>query len=724
MLYNFDEICYDNADLGEEKEVTFLEGAKKRKHKILIADDSEMNRSILADMLENEYDILEAENGVQALKTLRTCQQSLSLVLLDIVMPELDGFGVLEEMNRRGCIADVPVIMISAESSASCVERAYELGVTDFISRPFDALIVRRRVDNTILLYAKQKKLMDLAARQIYEKERQSRLMIEILSHVVEFRNGESGQHIRRVRFLTELLLRHLNQREDGYRFSQQEISTISVASALHDIGKIAIPEEILNKPGRLTDAEFAMMKTHSQIGAQMLDNLPVHQEDPLIQTAYEICRWHHERYDGGGYPDGLKGDDIPIAAQVVALADVYDALTSDRVYKKAIPHETAVEMILNGKCGAFSPLLLSCLEEVAGTLKERLSDDAFADDPLRLRGIVEELLKREELSASDRTLRLLEHERMKYDSFAALSGEIQFEYTHSPSALVLSPSSASRLALPEVIRNPFHDENLLSLVPKQEMERLGAALSATTPAQPDVECDCKLSLAGEERWFHIICRATWSAEEPAQYIGAIGKAMDIHDTRMKTDDLERMAFTDQLTGLLNHASAQRQVSARLAEKPAGKFALVIFDLDDFKSANDTFGHQFGDEVLIQTARRLRQSTRSDDIVSRVGGDEYLLFLEYKTDPEPTIRRIFMALCGKCKDFTVSVSFGVALTETVGFDYNTLFQAADKALYTVKRCGGGQYRFYDGAMQDTFSVISPIEEARENRSRKTRRSRS
>ncbi|MCI8619677.1 MAG: diguanylate cyclase [Oscillospiraceae bacterium] len=721
MLYNLEEIWYDNAELEVSEEVSFLESGRREKYKILIADDSEMNRSILADMLENEYEILEAENGKQALEIIGGCQQTLSLVLLDIVMPELDGFGVLEAMNHQGSIADIPVIMISSESSASCVERAYELGATDFISRPFDALIVRRRVDNTILLYAKQKKLMGLAARQIYEKERQSRLMIEILSHVVEFRNGESGQHIRRVRFLTELLLRHLNRRGD-YRFSQQEIGTISIASALHDIGKIAIPEEVLNKPGRLTEAEFTVMKTHSQIGAQMLDNLPVHQEDPLIKTAYEICRWHHERYDGGGYPDGLKGGDIPIAAQIVALADVYDALTSDRVYKKALSHETAVQMILDGQCGAFSPLLLSCLEEVADTLKERLAEDTFSDDPLRLRGIVEELLKREELSASGRTLRLLEHERMKYDSFAALSGEIQFEYTSSPGTLVLSPSSAGRLALPEVILNPTQNENLLALVSKPEMERLGAMLLATTPAKPEVECDCKFRLAGEERWFHVICRATWSEEEPSRYIGAIGKAMDIHDSRLKTDDLERMAFTDQLTGLLNHASAQRQIAARLAEKPKGKFALVIFDLDDFKSANDTFGHQFGDEVLIQTAQRLRKSTRSDDIVARVGGDEYLLFLEYKAQPEPTIRRIFSALCFRCKDFTISVSFGVALTETVGYDYNALLQAADKALYTVKRGGGGQYRFYDGAMQDTFSVISPIEEAGEGKSRKTRRS--
>ncbi len=711
MLYKSGEVCYDNADFGEEKEVMFLPGAKKVKYKILIADDSEMNRSILADMLENEYEILEAKNGKQALEVIQTYQHDLSLVLLDIVMPEMDGFEVLNEMNCRGYISDIPVIMISAESSASHVERAYELGVVDFISRPFDALIVRRRVDNTILLYAKQKKLMDLAARQIYEKERQSRLMIEILSHVVEFRNCESGLHIRRVRLLTELLLRHMTKRPDGYRFSLQEIATISTASALHDIGKIAIPETILNKPGRLTDAEFAVMQTHTQIGAKMLDDLPVHQEDPLIKAAYEICRWHHERYDGGGYPDKLKGDEIPISAQIVALADVYDALTSDRVYKKAIPHKMAVQMIQDGKCGIFNPMLISCFMEVADTLKVQLENDAVAEDPHRLRGVVEELLKREELPASARTLRLLEHERMKYDFIAALTGDIQFEYTTVPSMLTLSYTAANRLGLPEVIMDPEHNENLLAFVPQREREQFFAVFQSTTPARPEAKYDCMLGLEGNERWYHVIFRTIWSEEGPQWCTGLIGKAIDIHDARMKTNNLEHMASIDQLTGLLNHASAKKQVNARMAEHPAGNYALAIFDLDHFKLANDTFGHQFGDQVLIQTAQQLCRCIRSDDIAARVGGDEYLLFLEYKTDPEPTIRRIFSSLGGKYKDFLVAVSFGVALTETVGADYDALFQAADKALYTVKRNGGGHYRFFDGVMHDTFSVISPIEEA-------------
>lgn len=342
----------------------------KQKHKILIVDDSEMNRVILSEMLGTEYEIVEASDGSEAIAILQEYSVEISLVLLDIVMPVMDGFEVLAVMNNKRWIEDVPVIMISAETAPSYINRAYELGVTDFISRPFDALIVRRRVVNTIMLYSKQKKLVGLVADQIYEKEKNNSLMINILSHIVEFRNGESGLHVLHVQTFTDILLKALMQKTEKYNLSNSDISLISNASALHDIGKISIPEEVLNKPGRLTDEEFKIMKTHSSVGADMLDKLPFHKDEPLVKVAYEICRWHHERYDGRGYPDGLKGDDIPISAQIVSLADVYDALTSERVYKKAFDHDTAMNMILNGECGTFNPILLECLKDSAENIK------------------------------------------------------------------------------------------------------------------------------------------------------------------------------------------------------------------------------------------------------------------------------------------------------------------------------------------------------------------
>lgn len=339
--------------------------AMSEKERILIADDSAMNRAILTEMLGDGYEILEAEDGRQAVSILQT-DASVDLLLLDIMMPNMDGFDVLTMMNKYHWIDEIPVIMISAENASSFVERAYDLGATDYISRPFDMAVVRRRVINTLMLYAKQKRLVRLVAEQVYEKEKSSSTMINILSHIVEFRNAESGLHVLHIQTATDILLRTLVQKTDKYGLTAADIFLIRTASALHDIGKINIPESILNKPGKLTKEEFETMKTHTTIGADILDKLPFQQESELVKTAYSICRWHHERWDGRGYPDGLKGDEIPIAAQVVAMADVYDALTSERCYKKAFDHDTAVQMILNGECGQFNPLLLECLTSAA----------------------------------------------------------------------------------------------------------------------------------------------------------------------------------------------------------------------------------------------------------------------------------------------------------------------------------------------------------------------
>lgn len=341
------------------------------KQKILIVDDSEMNRALLMEILEDQYEIEEAENGLAALDLLSRKREDFSLVLLDIMMPEMDGLEVLAHINKYHWNDRFAVIMISADDSPEKMQRAYTLGAFDYISRPFDSVIVQRRISNTILLYARQQQLEATIAEQFYEQERNNKLMIAVLSHIVEFRNGESGAHVQHVNRITELLLRQLVLHTDKYAITASDISRISLASSLHDIGKIAISDAILNKPGRLTPQEFAVMKTHSAIGAQMLSELPSDQREiPLVKTAAEICRWHHERYDGGGYPDGLKGDEIPISAQAVSLADVYDALTSERCYKKAYSREEAMKMILDGKCGVFQPLLLQCLEEIEDMLE------------------------------------------------------------------------------------------------------------------------------------------------------------------------------------------------------------------------------------------------------------------------------------------------------------------------------------------------------------------
>lgn len=355
-----------------------IETFQSEKPSVLIVDDSEMNRIILNEMLKDEYRVLEADNGRTALDLVDRYGDELSLVLLDIIMPGMNGFEVLGELSRRTVADSLPVIMISSEDSDDVVLRAYELGASDYINRPFNARVVRRRVSNTIRLYAKQRRLTSLLSQQYNERVKNSRMLIDIMAGVMELRNGESGRHVTNIEKLTELLLGCLVQRSGTISLDNEERSTIALASALHDIGKMSIDDAILNKPGRLTPEEFEIMKTHTTIGADMLRELGSHHAgNALMEYAYQIARWHHERWDGKGYPDGLKGDEIPIAAQVVSVADVYDALTSVRVYKDAIPHEEAIKMILDGKCGTFNPLLLDCLLEVQDQIAETLARPA-----------------------------------------------------------------------------------------------------------------------------------------------------------------------------------------------------------------------------------------------------------------------------------------------------------------------------------------------------------
>ena len=344
-----------------------------KRQKILIVDDSEMNRAILTEILGEKFEILEAVNGQVCVDMLKEYGSEISLILLDIVMPVMDGFEVLNYMKQNEWIGDIPVIMISSEDSASSVRQAYELGVTDYINRPFDAKVVRQRVVNTIKLYAKQRRLITLITNQIYEKEKNNRMMIGILNQILEYRNGESEAHVLNVSTITGLLLEKLIQKTDRYQLTWSDRLLIINASALHDIGKIGIDDRILNKKNNITREERNITKKHTLIGASMMENMGVYKDEALVKYAYQICRWHHERYDGRGYPDGLVGEKIPIAAQVVSLADAYERLISGEKTGTPVSEEDAIASVLNGKQGAFNPILLECLSEIKDKLQENV---------------------------------------------------------------------------------------------------------------------------------------------------------------------------------------------------------------------------------------------------------------------------------------------------------------------------------------------------------------
>lgn len=524
-------IKFDNYNLPRSDNVN---NAAEKNARILIVDDSEMNRDMLSDMLSDDYDIVEAADGEEALSILKERVYDIDLVLLDIIMPAVDGFGVLDVMKRYHWIDNTPVIMISSETSQSYIRKAFELGVTDYIIRPFDSFIIHKRVSNTLMLYRKQKKLLSALEEQVYENEKNNSMMINVLAHIVEFRNGESGMHVHHIKQLTSILLQNLIEKTDKYHLTENDILLISTASSLHDIGKISIDDKILNKPGRLTAEEFEVIKTHSVIGAEMLKDLHNTHNYPLFDKAYEICRWHHERYDGKGYPDGLSGEEIPISAQVTSLADVYDALTSNRCYKKAFSHEKAMEMILDGQCGAFNPVLLQCLKDCEKQILAELSDsiDTTQDDRLLIRATEELVENKISSDKIDFSAHLPIAARDRWNFFSDGSGEIQFEYDAILDVLRLTKYGAKVLGLQELTMHPRGlKQGYLGAQNIQTI--LDAMQSEASLEKPVVKIKKHISLNGPRRWYEIRIRTLWSNEENPKYTGILGRIIDINDSEL-----------------------------------------------------------------------------------------------------------------------------------------------------------------------------------------------
>lgn len=501
------------------------------KEKILIADDSEMNQMLLEEILSDKYEYVMAKDGTEAVDILEK-NEDIDLVMLDINMPKMDGFGVLEIMNLRHWISEVPVIIISSESDVDFIRRGYDLGASDYISRPFDLTVVRRRVENTLMLYVRQKRLVRLVEEQVYEREKTNNTMINILSHVIEYRNNESGQHILHVRMMTDILLRRLIEITDKYPLTETDISMIASVSALHDIGKISVPKAILNKPGKLDPEEWEIMKSHAAIGDSMLYDIGMQQSETLMNLAHEICRWHHERWDGRGYPDGLKGDEIPISAQVVAMADVYDALTSERCYKKSFDHATAIKMITNGECGAFNPLLIQCLLDVQDQLFENMhTDPRRFDYRQEAKRLSDEMLEQKELMPNNRAHSLLTFEQKKAEFFAEQCGGIQFEFDHWTNTVHLKDWNAP---VDQREKSMYLTEwNDVSLLSEKDWLALREKLKATTPERPEVKMIVQIPVNGEYRWQRLTAKSLWTTKYK-NYAGVLGHFEDIQDEMVR----------------------------------------------------------------------------------------------------------------------------------------------------------------------------------------------
>lgn len=548
------------------------------KEKILIADDSPINQQILTEVLGDGYEYLYCDDGVKALELLET-HLDIDLLLLDINMPKLDGFGVLEAMQSRQWAEEVPVIVISAEDDSSFIQRAYALGTTDYIRRPFNLTIVQRRVSNTLKLYARQNNLVRMVKKQVLEREKANNTMVNILSAAIESRNNETGDHLLHVRILTELLLRQLVHLTDQYKLSESEISMIITLSALHDMGKIRVPWHILNKPGKLDDEEWEIMKKHTVYGDDFLQNSSLDLDDPMVRTAHEICRWHHERWDGKGYPDGLVGDEIPISAQVVALADVYDALTANRCYKRAYSHDTAIAMIMAGKCGAFNPLLLECLRSVSNLMRQAISEyDKLFDYRAEAMRLSMETLEQQALPLDDRAQRLIGIEREKTQFLSKHCGGTQFSYNSWTDKLSFTSWNEQGQAITKVLQ--LDVDNGIDLLRKEDWKRLQNLYISSTRSNPDFQAEVLAPVSGVWRWYRVEAHTLWASDNIGR-CGAVGIFTDIHEEVLgRSMGVPQLAGSDAGKDLLETCTRLRKMVDLVRIVDPLKNHVLTFDQD------------------------------------------------------------------------------------------------------------------------------------------------
>lgn len=480
----------------------------EERQKILVVDDSKFNQELIMEILGEDYQYVVANDGLEAISILQK-DWTIDLMLLDINMPRMNGFEVLEYMNEYHWIKEFPVIVISAEEETSIIEKAYNLGAVEYIQRPFDAYIIKRRVMNTLVLYANQKRLTNVVINQVYEKEENNKIMINILSNVVGTYNKESCEHILHIRIATQMLLRRLVEKTDAYPLTESDIHLIATASSLHDIGKVGISKEILNKPTTLKDEEYEIMKSHTLIGAKMIKDMDYPEDKPLVKTAYEICRWHHERFDGKGYPDGLVGNEIPISAQVVSIADVFDALISNRVYKDAYDYKTAIQMIVEGKCGCFNPLLLECLKEIGTDIYVAFNNKYDYSDYDEVQKLSGEILKSETLPYNDHSQRIIDFLQEKMEYFEMSNSKELFEYNPFIGELTIINREKHQKSKMSTLDFKSFDVN------EEVIEKIKKHLDASTIDNKEFSIQIHDRLIT----FHTL----WSGLDEERYIGVIG---------------------------------------------------------------------------------------------------------------------------------------------------------------------------------------------------------
>ncbi len=679
------------------------------KKKMLVVDDVELNRAILSELFSNSYEVIEAENGQQAIDKLKENSNDLAIILLDIVMPVMDGLTALEEIGRLGYLKSIPVVLLTAESTERISLKVYELGASDVISKPYNPAVVRQRVNNIVELYDYRHDLEEEVRRQTVILEEQAEklkqtnvFVIDTLCTAVEFRNGESGSHISRIRDITRVLLKALGEKHEKFKMPDNQIDIIANAAAMHDIGKIAVPDAILNKPGRLTDEEFQLMKQHTIKGCEMLAKLDYVQDQEYYQYCYEICRHHHERWDGRGYPDGIKGDAIPIWAQVVSLADVYDALVSERPYKKALSHEVAIQMISDGECGQFNPEMLACFLEVEEQLKKQYSNIARNHEAPVKQLIMQPPKSDEKLQ---RIIKLLEIERAKYHIVADSSGDVVYEYDAIEDTIRFSENVSLVLDLPMEIKHMMDENRVPLLLHKNDLKVLHQTLDELRhgPKRSTRKMLRFMGKSGQYEWFELVARGFFNDDMQTPVLtDVIGKLVNVNELKSEATRWRTVAQRDPLTGLNNRSAFQEMVLKEMDRDSLKEGVMLFIDIDNFKQINDHFGHHTGDKILKYVGEQLKLLFRSSDILARMGGDEFVAFLPGSIEIQ-LLKAKTQLLCdsfssahtktdmGGCH---FSGSVGIARYPQDAKDYQSLVRYADEALYRAKTNGKNRFEFY------------------------------